>query len=148
MGEQKCEYVRTVSWVWFSSRTQSNTEAAKPSPPPPPPRAQTASPGKAMGAMPPPSPLGGPPRPATAQATHAIDLTAEPPRRPPTRVRSNLVPSDAEGSPATPSSPLPPSATPPPGNGPPMGRPRGAAGKRNVRSRYVDVFSQENGGAS
>ncbi|KAI0720998.1 Sec23-binding domain of Sec16-domain-containing protein [Cerioporus squamosus] len=145
LGEESAFYYDKELKRWVNKN--SAAEAAKPSQPPPPPRAQTASPGRAFGAMPPPSPMGGPPRPATA---HPIDLSSEPPRRPPTRVRSNLVPSDAEGSPATPSSPLPPSAsgTPPPGNGPPMSRPRGAAGKRNVRSRYVDVFSQENGGAS
>ncbi|RPD66236.1 hypothetical protein L226DRAFT_609114 [Lentinus tigrinus ALCF2SS1-7] len=147
LGEESSFYYDKELKRWVNKT--AGAEAAKPSQPPPPPRAQTASPGRALGAMPPPSPLGGPPRPATAQAMgHTIDLTSEPPRRPPTRVRSNLVPNNAEGSPATPTSPLPPSATPPPGNGPPMGRPRGAAGKRNVRSRYVDVFSQENGGAS
>ncbi|RDX56664.1 hypothetical protein OH76DRAFT_1426347 [Lentinus brumalis] len=145
LGEESAFYYDKELKRWVNKN--SGAEAAKPSQPPPPPRAQTASPGRAFGAMPPSSSLGAPPRPATA---HPIDLTSEPPRRPPTRVRSNLVPSDAEGSPATPSSPLPPSAsgTPPPGNGPPMGRPRGAAGKRNVRSRYVDVFSQESGGTS
>lgn len=129
----------------LSSAQSSSAEAAKAAAPPPPPRSQTASPGRSFGAMPPPSPVGPPPaRPATA---HPIDLTSEPPRRaPPPRVRSNLVPSDAEGLSAPPS-PLPPSATPPPPGGgpPPAGRARPPP-KRNVRSRYVDVFSQEAAG--
>ncbi|KAI0748222.1 Sec23-binding domain of Sec16-domain-containing protein [Daedaleopsis nitida] len=143
LGEQSSFYYDKELKRWVNKTV--GAEAAKPSPPPPPPRAQTASPGRHLaGLQPPPSPLAPPPRPATAQP---IDMTSEPPRRPPTRIRSNLVPSDAEGI-ATPPSPLPSSATPPPGSGPPAGRARGGAAKRNVRSRYVDVFSQENGGAS
>ncbi|KAI0670288.1 Sec23-binding domain of Sec16-domain-containing protein [Trametes maxima] len=142
LGEESSFYYDKELKRWVNKN--SSAETVKAAPPPPPPRAQTASPGRSFGAMPPPSPLGPPPaRPATA---HPIDLTAEPPRRAPPRVRSNLVPSDAEGVP-TPPSPLPPpsaSGTPPPlGAGPPpAGRPKSAM-KRNVRSRYVDVFQQE-----
>ncbi|KAI0709341.1 Sec23-binding domain of Sec16-domain-containing protein [Earliella scabrosa] len=138
LGEESSFYYDKELKRWVNKT--AGAEAAKPTPPPPPPRAQTASPGRQLGAMPPPSPLGAPPRPATA---HPIDLSTEPPRRPPTRARSNLVPSDAEGLSAPPS-PLPPSATPPPpGNGPPVGRARGGVAKKNIRSRYVDVFQQE-----
>ncbi|KAI0665169.1 Sec23-binding domain of Sec16-domain-containing protein [Cubamyces menziesii] len=144
LGEESSFYYDKELKRWVNKN--SAAEAAKPSPPPPPPRAQTASPGRSFGAMPPPSPLGPPPaRPATA---HPIDLTEPPRRAPPPRVRSNLVPSDADG-PSAPPSPMPPSGTPPPPGGgpPPAGRARPAA-KRNVRSRYVDVFQQEVGAGS
>ncbi|KAI8998549.1 Sec23-binding domain of Sec16-domain-containing protein [Trametes punicea] len=141
LGEESSFYYDKELKRWVNKNATS--DAAKPAAPPPPPRAQTASPGRSFGAMPPSSPVGPPPaRPATA---HPIDLTGEPPRnRQPPRVRSNLVPTDAEGTSAPPS-PMPPSGTPPPpGGGPPMGagKQRPAA-KRNVRSRYVDVFQQE-----
>ncbi|KAI0780829.1 Sec23-binding domain of Sec16-domain-containing protein [Trametes elegans] len=138
LGEESSFYYDKELKRWVNKNAPP--EAAKPAAPPPPPRAQTASPGRSFGTMPPPSPMGPPPaRPATA---HPIDITSEPPRRAPPRVRSNLVPSDADG-PSTPPSPMPPSGTPPP----PAGRARPAA-KRNVRSRYVDVFAQEGSGAS
>ncbi|EIW59984.1 uncharacterized protein TRAVEDRAFT_45241 [Trametes versicolor FP-101664 SS1] len=145
LGEESSFYYDKELKRWVNKHS-SSAEAAKAAAPPPPPRSQTASPGRSFGgAMPPPSPVGPPPaRPATA---HPIDLTSEPPRRaPPPRVRSNLVPSDAEGLSAPPS-PLPPSATPPPpGGGPPPPAGRRPPPKRNVRSRYVDVFSQEAAG--
>ena len=123
---------------------QASATESKPAAPPPPPRAQTASPSRSMGGGPPPSsPMAGGPPPARPATAGAIDLTSEPPRRPPTRVRSNLVPSDATDQPSAPPSPMPTSGTPPPGNGLPGGRARGGVAKRNVRSRYVDVFSQE-----
>ncbi|KAI0362216.1 hypothetical protein OH77DRAFT_1507802 [Trametes cingulata] len=146
LGEESSFYYDKELKRWVNKNSAG--EAAKPAPPPPPPRAQTASPGRSLGAMPPGSPVGPPPaRPATA---HPIDITSEPPRRPPPRVRSNLVPSDADSNSAPPS-PMPPSSnssTPPPSGGggpPPAGRPRPTA-KRNVRSRYVDVFQQETSG--
>ncbi|KAI0374994.1 hypothetical protein BV20DRAFT_1041167 [Pilatotrama ljubarskyi] len=143
LGEESSFYYDKELKRWVNKN--SAAEAAKPAPPPPPARAQTASPGRSLGPMPPGSPVGPPPaRPATA---HPIDIT-EPPRRPPPRVRSNLVPSDADSNSAPPS-PMPQSASgtpPPPGGGPPpAGRPRPTA-KRNVRSRYVDVFQQEASG--
>ncbi|KAI9070392.1 hypothetical protein FKP32DRAFT_1639839 [Trametes sanguinea] len=141
LGEESSFYYDKELKRWVNKN--SAAEASKPAPPPPPPRAQTASPGRSFGAMPPSSPVGPPPaRPATA---HPIDITAEPPRRAPPRVRSNLVPSDADG-PSAPPSPMPPmGSTPPPGGGPPpAGAARSRPGvKRNVRSRYVDVFQQE-----
>ncbi|KAH9856978.1 Sec23-binding domain of Sec16-domain-containing protein [Lenzites betulinus] len=146
LGEESSFYYDKELKRWVNKNASGET--AKPAAPAPPPRSQTASPGRSFGAAPPPSPLGPPPaRPATA---HPIDLTAEPPRRaPPPRVRSNLVPSDAEGLSAPPS-PMPPSSgtpTPPPGGGPPRTGSARPGAKRNVRSRYVDVFSQEAGGA-
>ncbi|CDO71219.1 hypothetical protein BN946_scf184863.g14 [Trametes cinnabarina] len=147
LGEESSFYYDKELKRWVNKNSAG--EASKPAPPPPPPRAQTASPGRSFGAMPPSSPVGSPPaRPATA---HPIDMTAEPPRRaPPPRVRSNLVPSDVDG-PSAPPSPMPPmGATPPPGGGPPpAGAARSRPGmKRNVRSRYVDVFQQEASAAS
>lgn len=126
---------------WLTLTIQAKSEDAKPSGLPPPPRAQTASPGTASARMHTgPSPAPPPPvRPATA-----IDLTNSPPRKPPVRVRSNLVPLDHSSAPSTPASAtIPPSMDGPPlGNGPPLsGRPK-AGVKRNVRSRYVDVFQQ------
>ncbi|PIL24083.1 hypothetical protein GSI_13834 [Ganoderma sinense ZZ0214-1] len=142
LGEQSSFYFDKELGKWVN-KNASATET-KPAAPPPPPRAQTASPSRSMGGgPPPPSPLAGGPPPARPATAGAIDLTFEPPRRPPTRVRSNLVPSDATDQPSAPPSPMPTSGTPPPGNGPPVGRARGGAAKRNVRSRYVDVFSQE-----
>ncbi|KAI0636872.1 Sec23-binding domain of Sec16-domain-containing protein [Trametes polyzona] len=146
LGEESTFYYDKELKRWVNKNAAP--EATKPSAPPPPPRAQTASPGRSFGAMPPPpSPLGPPPaRPATA---HPIDLSSEPPRRaPPPRVRSNLVPSDADG-PSAPPSPMPPSASntpPPPGAGPPRAGSTRPGAKRNVRSRYVDVFQQEAAG--
>ncbi|OSC99056.1 hypothetical protein PYCCODRAFT_1438667 [Trametes coccinea BRFM310] len=142
LGEESSFYYDKELKRWVNKN--SAADASKPAPPPPPPRAQTASPGRSFGAMPPSSPVGPPPaRPATA---HPIDLTAEPPRRAaPPRVRSNLVPTDADG-PSAPPSPMPPmGSTPPPGGGPPpASASRSRPGvKRNVRSRYVDVFQQE-----
>ncbi|KAI1795779.1 Sec23-binding domain of Sec16-domain-containing protein [Ganoderma leucocontextum] len=142
LGEQSSFYFDKELGKWVNNTT-SATES-KPAAPPPPPRAQTASPSRSLGAGPPPSsPLAGGPPPTRPATAGAIDLTSEPPRRPPTRVRSNLVPSDATDQPSAPPSPMPTSGTPPPGNGPPTGRARSAAAKRNVRSRYVDVFQQE-----
>ncbi|KAI0831400.1 Sec23-binding domain of Sec16-domain-containing protein [Trametes gibbosa] len=146
LGEESSFYYDKELKRWVNKNASGET--AKPAPPAPPPRSQTASPGRSFGAAPPPSPLGPPPaRPATA---HPIDLTSEPPRRaPPPRVRSNLVPNDAEGLSAPPSPMPPPSGgpTPPPGGGPPRTGSARPGVKRNVRSRYVDVFQQEAGGA-
>lgn len=61
---------------------QTPPEANKPPATAPPPRAQTVSPAASAPRVP-------PGRPATA-----IDLTDGPPRKPPMRVRSNLVPSE------------------------------------------------------
>ncbi|GJE90820.1 Sec23-binding domain of Sec16-domain-containing protein [Phanerochaete sordida] len=126
----------------------AGADAAPPPPPSAPPRAQTASPSTATfrSTAAPPTPGTPPVRPATA-----IDLTDGPPKKPPMRVRSNLVPSEASSAPNTPASagmpppPRPASSMDPPGlDGLPTGGARARpAAKRNARSRYVDVF-QEN----
>lgn len=140
LGDDSAFYYDAEQKRWVNKNASS--ESAKPSTTPPPPRAQTASPGMSA-ARAPPSPGPPPARPATA-----IDLTDGPVKKPPMRVRSNLVPSEATSAPSTPSSPAPP-RTPstmvdgPPGlDGPPTARTR-APIKRNARSRYVDVFQQE-----
>ncbi|TBU65725.1 Sec23-binding domain of Sec16-domain-containing protein [Dichomitus squalens] len=142
LGEQSSFYFDKELGKWVNKN--SNATESKPTPPPPPPRAQTVSPGRSFGAgPPPPSPLTAGPPPARPATAGAIDLSSEPPRRPPTRIRSNLVPNDAADQPSAPPSPMPTPGTPPPGNGPPAGRARGGAAKRAVRNRYVDVFQQE-----
>jgi len=114
---------------------QAGADTPKPSPTPPPPRAQTTSPGRMD--RPPPSPGNLPPPPL--RPASAVDLSS-PPRKAIPRVRSNLVPDNTQSVPPTPASndtgflqpPIPPS------------RPRSQASKKNVRSRYVDVFQQPN----
>ncbi|EKM55569.1 uncharacterized protein PHACADRAFT_144091 [Phanerochaete carnosa HHB-10118-sp] len=120
-------------------------ESSAPTPPPAPPRAQTASPASsAFRSHPAPPAPGTPPvRPATA-----VDLTDGPPKKPPMRVHSNLVPTGASSAPNTPASAVSPrsasSMDPPNLDGPSIGGARARPGaKRNARSRYVDVF-QEN----
>ncbi|KAI0322240.1 Sec23-binding domain of Sec16-domain-containing protein [Amylostereum chailletii] len=130
---------------WVNKK--SGGEPAKPATPPPPPsRAQTASPGHSAPRM----PNGTSPAPPPARAASAVDLTASPPKRAIPRMRSNLVPVET-------SLPLPPSRANSPGLAPPTphgglsvpgtppptpGRPKSQASKRNIRSRYVDVFQQ------
>ncbi|KAF8654092.1 hypothetical protein AX16_003625 [Volvariella volvacea WC 439] len=147
LGEESSFYYDKDLKKWVNKK--AGAEEAKPTPPPPPPpartpslppsRAQTASPGMAMR-----PPAGGPsftpPPPPTARPSSAIDLSSSPPKQM-TRARSNLVPGSADSAPSTPTGTR--SAPPPP----PMNRPKSQASKRNVRSRYVDVFQQD-GGAS
>lgn len=107
-------------------------------PPPPPSRAQTASPSRvsphASGARAPPSPMPPPPRPASAMEPSMV-----PPKRSVTtpRIHSNLIPTDATSAPPTPGVLSAMNAAPP------TGRSKSAATKRNVRSRYVDVFQAQ-----
>ncbi|TCD71886.1 hypothetical protein EIP91_000018 [Steccherinum ochraceum] len=141
LGEQTSFYYDKELKRWVNKESGGGDE--KPSMPPPPPRAQTASPGTATARLPtgPPTARTPPVRPATA-----IDLTDSPPKQPPMRVRSNLVPQDvqsAPNSPATARPPMPMAMDGPPGlDGPPPpgARAKAAGAKRNVRSRYVDVF--------
>lgn len=167
LGEENSFYYDKDLKKWVNKKSGGDPTPA-PAPPPPPSRSQTASPSRNAPLR--PSPLGGgstpPPRAASAMGGMATDGSTPPPAR----VRSNLVPSAAanEGgsfssTPPPPSGPpgvggppppmggsRPPSTAPPgspgPGSGPPS-RPRSQAAKKNIRSRYVDVFSQE-GGAS
>lgn len=89
-----------------------------------------------------PSPGPPPARPASA----SVDLTDGPPKKPPMRIRSNLVPSEVASAPTTPAAPpRTPSSMDPPGMDglPPPGARAKAGAKRNARSRYVDVFQNE-----
>ncbi|KAI0006047.1 Sec23-binding domain of Sec16-domain-containing protein [Russula compacta] len=84
--------------------------------------------------------------PPPARAASAIDLTASPPKRTVPRPRSALPPV-GDGVPngvPPPGSRItnPPSPGPSGSPTPPPSRPRSQATKRNLRSRYVDVFQQ------
>ncbi|KAG6814357.1 hypothetical protein H0H92_010943 [Tricholoma furcatifolium] len=135
LGEESAFYYDKDLKRWVNKK--AGGEATQPSTPPPPPsRAQTASPAMS-GPRPPVSSEPGPP---TNRSTSAIDISTSPPSRTTMRVRSNLAPTP-ESAPSTPTGTRqPPSASGPP----PAGRPKSQASKRNVRSRYVDVFQQEN----
>ncbi|KAH6918573.1 Sec23-binding domain of Sec16-domain-containing protein [Coprinopsis sp. MPI-PUGE-AT-0042] len=174
LGEENSFYYDKDLKRWVNKKSGGDP-APTPAPPPPPSRAQTASPSRSAPMR--PSPLGGGNTPPPPRATSAMGGSMSEGAPPPARVRSNLVPSTAEGGslgstpppgggpppppmggsrpPSTaPPPPMggsrPPSTAPPgspgPGSGPPS-RPRSQAAKKNIRSRYVDVFSQE-GGAS
>lgn len=166
LGEENSFYYDKDLKKWVNKKSGGDPAPA-PAPPPPPSRSQTASPSRNAPMR--PSPLGGgstpPPRASSAMGGMMDGSTP-----PPARVRSNLVPSSAAeggslgstppppvGLPGTggppppmggsrPPSTAPPPGSPGPGSGPPS-RPRSQAAKKNIRSRYVDVFSQE-GGAS
>ncbi|KAL0946874.1 hypothetical protein HGRIS_013040 [Hohenbuehelia grisea] len=140
LGEETSFYYDAELKRWVNKKAGS--EPPKPAAPPPPPsRAQTTSPGKTTPSLPTGTSAGPPP----PRAASAIDLSVSPPgNKPPMRMRSNLVPPPGiESAPSTPTgSRLVPNGAPPPG------RPKSQAGKRNIRSRYVDVFSAEGGGAA
>ncbi|KDQ60805.1 hypothetical protein JAAARDRAFT_190947 [Jaapia argillacea MUCL 33604] len=134
LGEETTFYYDAEQKRWVNKKAGGDASQPKP-PPPPPSRAQTASPGRSGAAFPsgsspaPPPPM----RPASA-----IDLTASPPRKPPMRIRSNLVPNGSESAPTTPGPLAVPGSPLPPPN-----RPKSQLGvKRNIRTRYVDVFQQ------
>jgi len=122
---------------------KAGAEATKPAgPPPPPTRAQTASPGHTAPRITAGTTLAPPP----ARAASAIDLTASPPKRMVPRPRSTLASTEGENNVnvVPPSSGLMTSPSPVPSGSPtpPPSRPRSQATKRNLRSRYVDVFQQ------
>ncbi|KAG6890682.1 hypothetical protein C0995_005054 [Termitomyces sp. Mi166 len=131
LGEESTFYYDNELKRWVNKQA-GDAKTVKAATPAPPPRAQTASP-----AMTGPRPPGPPEsRPPANRSTSATDIGASPPNRT-TRVRSNLVPTP-ESAPSTPTGTrLAPS-------GPPPGRPKSQASKRNIRSRYVDVFQQDN----
>ncbi|KDR81637.1 hypothetical protein GALMADRAFT_152477 [Galerina marginata CBS 339.88] len=137
LGEESAFYYDKEQKRWVNKKAGAEEPVKPAAPPPPPSRAQTASPGMTGGSKPQPPP--GPPPPRSASA---IDLSTEPPTKVPMRIRSNLAP-PTESAPSTPTGTrmLNPSGLPPPG------RPKSGAAKRNIRSRYVDVF-QEGGGAA
>ncbi|KAF5380963.1 hypothetical protein D9615_003970 [Tricholomella constricta] len=135
LGEESAFYYDKDLKRWVNKK--AGAEAPKPATPPPvPSRAQTASPAM-TGPRPPAASEAGPPPNRSASA---IDLSTSPPSRTVMRVRSNLVPTP-ESAPSTPTGTR---LVPP---GPPPGRPKSQASKRNIRSRYVDVFQQEGGAA-
>ncbi|KAG5638379.1 hypothetical protein H0H81_000390 [Sphagnurus paluster] len=130
LGEESAFYYDKELKRWVNKKA-GGADAPKPATPPPPPsRAQTASPGMS-GSRPPLASEAVPNRSASA-----IDLSTSPPSRTVMRVRSNLVP-------APDSAPSTPTGTRLAPSGPPPGRPKSQASKRNIRSRYVDVFQQE-----
>ncbi|KAF9005666.1 Sec23-binding domain of Sec16-domain-containing protein [Cyathus striatus] len=133
LGEESTFYYDKDLKRWVNKK--AGAETSKPTLPPPPPRAQTASPG-----MTGPRAVA-PPATNAARSASAIDLTTSPPSKPTMRVRSNLIP-PPESAPST------PTGTRLTVQGPSPGRPKSqASARRNARSRYVDVFAQENGSA-
>ncbi|KAF8636665.1 hypothetical protein AX17_003471 [Amanita inopinata Kibby_2008] len=135
LGEESSFYYDQDLKRWVNKKSGSDS-VNKPMPPAPPSRAQTASPGMT-------GPRLGAANPANSQthSTSAIDLSTSPPSKSTMRVRSSLVPPTVDSAPSTPTGTrLVPS-------GPPPGRPKSqASAKRNIRSRYVDVFQQDGGG--
>ncbi|KAI6109788.1 Sec23-binding domain of Sec16-domain-containing protein [Pisolithus sp. B1] len=136
LGEETSFYYDKELKRWVNKK--AGAEGAQPvAPTPPPPvRAQTASPSQARRPT-----TGGPPIALPlARTASAIDLTSP---KPSMRPRSNLVPPEVAATPTTPNLDLGAGIAPPP-----MGRPRSQAAKKNVRSRYVDVFQQEAGASA
>ncbi|KAG7092495.1 hypothetical protein E1B28_008846 [Marasmius oreades] len=139
LGEEKTFYYDKELKRWVNKATEVTNVPKSETPPPPPSRAQTTSPGMSSGAGPRPPSTGPPPPPRSASAADVTGSGPPPPKGGTMRIRSNLVPSDAPHS--LPSTPAASSLTLP--SGPPS-RPRSSqAAKRNLRSRYVDVFQQE-----
>jgi len=130
LGDESAFYYDKDLKRWVNKKA-SAAEAAKAATPPPPSRAQTASPGMT-------GPRVSESKPPPNRSASAIDLSTSPPSRTTMRVRSNLVPT-LDSAPSTPTG----TRLAPPG--PPPGRPKSQASKRNIRSRYVDVFQQEGG---
>jgi len=133
LGEETSFYYDKELKRWVNKK--AGADAAKPAAPPPPPsRAQTASPGRSAGMQ----STGTKSAPPPARSASAVDLVLPPGHKPPSRVRSNLVPSESPASPDTPPQPGSGLAPPPP----PAGRPKSSASKRNIRSRYVDILQE------
>lgn len=131
LGQESAFYYDKDLKRWVNKKAGAETTQPA-APPPPPSRAQTASPARAS--VPLPHANGASSAPPPGRSASAIDLTTSPTAKPPMRVRSNLAPPEATSLPNTPapSTPLPPPS-----------RPRSQATKRNVRTRYVDVFQQQ-----
>ncbi|KAG1875268.1 Sec23-binding domain of Sec16-domain-containing protein [Suillus tomentosus] len=131
LGDQSAFYYDKDLKRWVNKKTcQGGTETTQLAAPPPPSRAQTASPARASA----PHVNGASSAPPPARSASVTDLSTSPTAKPPMRVRSNLAPAEATSlpnTPAPPSTPMTPS------------RPRSQATKRNVRTRYVDVFQQQ-----
>ncbi|KAI6166996.1 Sec23-binding domain of Sec16-domain-containing protein [Pisolithus thermaeus] len=136
LGEETSFYYDKELKRWVNKK--AGAEGAQPvAPTPPPPvRAQTASPSQARRPT-----TGGPPIALPlARTASAIDLTSP---KPSMRPRSNLVPPEVACHSHYSNLDLGAGIAPPP-----MGRPRSQAAKKNVRSRYVDVFQQEAGASA
>ncbi|KAJ7582686.1 Sec23-binding domain of Sec16-domain-containing protein [Mycena floridula] len=135
LGEEKTTFYYDKDLKRWVNKTAGGDDTPKPATPPPPPsRAQTTSPGMSGHR---PLSSSGPP----IRSSSAIDLSSSPPTaKNVMRIRSNLAPTpESESAPSTPTGTrLAPA-------GPPPGRPKSSASKRNIRSRYVDVFQE--GGA-
>ncbi|KAI6022685.1 Sec23-binding domain of Sec16-domain-containing protein [Pisolithus marmoratus] len=133
LGEETSFHYDKELGRWVNKKAGAEGSQPVAPAPPPPARAQTASPTQARRPT-----TGGPPIALPlARTASATDLTNP---KPPTRARSNLVPPEVAAMPTTSNVDLGTGAVPPP-----MGRPRSQAAKKNVRSRYVDVFQQEAG---
>ncbi|KXN89245.1 COPII coat assembly protein sec-16 [Leucoagaricus sp. SymC.cos] len=158
LGEESSFYYDKELKRWVNKK--AGAETPKAAVPPPPPRAQTASPamtGPKPGGGPPSRPPSGPPGPpsnganghALGRPASAIDLTTSPPTsKPIMRVRSNLAPPGVDSAPPTPTGTrLAPGPAGAATGGPPTRPKSSTSQKRNVRSRYVDVFAQEGGGS-
>lgn len=96
----------------------------------------------ARNSPPPPSPMP-PGRPQSAMDTMSGPPRGmAPPKTAASRLRANLGPEDAAAPPPAVSAPPTPAAIAGLTATPPTGRPKSAAARKNVRSRYVDVFQQ------
>lgn len=155
LGEESSFYYDQELKRWVNKKV--GAEAPKPTPTLPPPRAQTASPAMLGGHSKPPPPPGGPSTNGNVANGHglgrpasAIDLTTSPPTsKPIMRVRSNLAPPGLDSAPPTPTGTrIVPGSGPASGPSPPIRPKSSTSAKKNVRSRYVDVFAAEAGGSS
>lgn len=167
LGEENSFYYDKEQKRWVNKK--AGAEEAKPAPPPPPPRAATASPSKTSAFRPiPPHNNSAPPRATSAMDFSSPAENSGPRVRsnlvpmeagggtPPPAMAGSRPPSAAPPPPMGGS--RPPSTAPPPPMGgsrppsaapslnagpPPVSRPGSAAvRKKNIRSRYVDVFQQ------
>ncbi|KAG1753477.1 Sec23-binding domain of Sec16-domain-containing protein [Suillus lakei] len=138
LGQESAFYYDKDLKRWVNKKAGAETTQLA-APPPPPSRAQTASPVRASAPL--PHANGTSSAPPPARSASAIDLTTSPTAKPPMRVRSNLAPSEATSLPSTPAPSTPMTPLLPPSR--PPSRPRSQAAKRNVRTRYVDVFQQQ-----
>lgn len=151
LGEETSFVYDPVEKRWVNKKVGSDTPP--PASTPPPPRAQTASPaGYSQSAAAPPK-TGTPPPPSARSASAAPMQSAASAAAPPARSTPPPLVSSSSSMPAPPpsaSSSLgsrPPSraASVPGGDLPPPAarKPGGSAAAKKARSRYVDVFAQE-----
>ncbi|KDQ07949.1 hypothetical protein BOTBODRAFT_59681 [Botryobasidium botryosum FD-172 SS1] len=152
LGEESSFYYDKELKRWVNKKVGGADATPPPTPPPPPSRAQTASPGRAMmkSSAGPPSPaLAPPPRPQSTSNLAALGAGPPPgsaggPRRVRSHLAESFVPEEPPSG-ASNSNGSPSDGTAGANTGllqaPPPPRTKSAQGaKRNVRSRYVDVF--------